>query len=56
MGRADHPGPIVEQHRRAIGGQHAEQDARAIGDEGIGSGPVGCRPRVVTVTTSGEWT
>ena len=44
MGRADHARLAVgQQHRRAIGGDDAEQQAGPVGDQRVGLRPLGMR-------------
>ncbi len=43
--RTDHAGlDVRQQHRRAIGGDHAEQDTRPVGRHRVGARPLGVRP------------
>ena len=57
MGGADHARfGIGEQHRRAVGGDDAEQQARPVGDQRVGVRALVVGPRrSVTMTAVGEW-
>jgi len=47
MCRTDHAGlGVGEQHRRAVGGEDAQREARAIGDQRIGMRPRRVVPRI----------
>ena len=47
---------IGEQHRRAIGGEDAEQEVGPVGDHRVGMRPLVLRPGSLDLTDVGEWT